>query len=307
MELHPDRNKSSDAHEQFIELQEAYDYFINLKSGKVYSTSNSSYDQDWYIQRREQARQRAREYARMKYEEYLQSDEFKAVSAITNVFDFIGFILILLVLIAIPIVAFLRFKTFGLIISLSFLLVLLPYLLRFIRKASPDFSQLGTTFKFFAHSEIFRVGLLTILNLVLITTVVFRTFITPATMLLSFLIPVIIAYGIPTWLLKVKYNFRFFFVWFCLTPLMVNLFYVTNYSISKNPVSERYHFKNVLQETPGGKRATTTIELDGNKYKEYYFLRFFLNYNEVISNDHITYTIKDGAWGLRVMKKYEFD
>ena len=41
-ELHPDVNKSPNAHNEFILLTEGYEYLINLKTGKIYNQSGTN-------------------------------------------------------------------------------------------------------------------------------------------------------------------------------------------------------------------------------------------------------------------------
>src|SRR6185295_10267293 len=72
-ELHPDRNKADNAHEQFINLHAAY----ALISGKGRTQRNSS--QNTTQNKKEEEAKRvgkaAANYARMKYEEYLREVE----------------------------------------------------------------------------------------------------------------------------------------------------------------------------------------------------------------------------------------
>jgi hypothetical protein len=89
-EMHPDVNRSENAHEQFLLLREAYEYLLNHRNGKtrrapVYATDVSAEHE------REQARERAREYARMKYEEYIKTDDFRIESSMDVIADHVQF------------------------------------------------------------------------------------------------------------------------------------------------------------------------------------------------------------------------
>ncbi|HLP19722.1 MAG TPA: J domain-containing protein, partial [Chitinophagales bacterium] len=64
-ELHPDRNKSATAHQDFILLTEAYEYLSSNPDATV--TSHTSTQQPSYQQ---QARQRATAYANMQYSDF---------------------------------------------------------------------------------------------------------------------------------------------------------------------------------------------------------------------------------------------
>src|SRR6187455_2228969 len=81
-ELHPDINKSPHAHDDFILLTEAYEYLVNLKTGKIYIKNNAkirSYNsyKRWQESEAESARCRAKYYADMQYDEFVNSDYYK--------------------------------------------------------------------------------------------------------------------------------------------------------------------------------------------------------------------------------------
>jgi hypothetical protein len=303
--LHPDVNKSPDAHAEFILLQEAYDYFTNVRTSQHSTASNAAHYENWVRQRREQTRARAQAYARMKYEEYINSEDFKAVSALNVLFDLIGFLVILLFIAGIPVVISVIFGIPGVIASVLLLILTFPALRKFIPALMPDFSALPGSMNYLLKNRISQIVFLSLLNILLILFFGFRTLIEFKWLLLSFAGPSLIAYAFSKSLIQDN-QLKQFFIWFCIIPLIINTFYVVNYSFSNNPVTETYHFKNSLQNTWRGKRETTTIVLENNRYREYYFLRFFMDYNEMGNSDKIRYTFKDGLLGFRVMTRYEF-
>lgn len=79
---HPDVNKATNAHEKFIEISEAYEILINHKEhikyvnvpseGQTYTTYRAS---DEFEKFREEAREKARQRAKMKYEEFMKHEE----------------------------------------------------------------------------------------------------------------------------------------------------------------------------------------------------------------------------------------
>ena len=75
LEFHPDRSTDPDAHEKFIQINEAYDYLIN--KGNNSDPYHVSHD-DWEESLRAASRDRAQEEARMRYEEYKNSDFYRA-------------------------------------------------------------------------------------------------------------------------------------------------------------------------------------------------------------------------------------
>lgn len=70
-ELHPDRNKAPDAHEQFLNLHEAY----ALLSGKIKKTFADAVKEHQQEDRMKRAREAAANHARKKYDEYLRELE----------------------------------------------------------------------------------------------------------------------------------------------------------------------------------------------------------------------------------------
>ncbi len=81
---HPDVNKSADAHEKFIEISEAYEYLIHQtrQSGRKYSTVSNERQRDTenqkndeYERLKREARVKAQEQAKMRYEEFKKQHE----------------------------------------------------------------------------------------------------------------------------------------------------------------------------------------------------------------------------------------
>jgi hypothetical protein len=76
---HPDINKSSDAHDQFIKITEAYEILINRDLHEYYfhreATRDPGFMRAQYEKAREEARESARRYARMKYEKFIREQE----------------------------------------------------------------------------------------------------------------------------------------------------------------------------------------------------------------------------------------
>ena len=80
MRYHPDRNKSKNAHEKFVQVTEAYHFLIDHKQGNIKgkweSTTKTQETQETQEDRkRKEAKTKAAEYAKMKYEEFLRENE----------------------------------------------------------------------------------------------------------------------------------------------------------------------------------------------------------------------------------------
>jgi hypothetical protein len=93
-QYHPDVNKSKNAHEKFIEISEAYEFLINHKphSREKYTTEsaeeqrNSNYRASEEFERfRQEAREKAQQQAKMRYEEFKKQHEAFQKSGINDI------------------------------------------------------------------------------------------------------------------------------------------------------------------------------------------------------------------------------
>lgn len=93
MLLHPDRNNSSNAKEQFIELNEYYEVLVNYITGKVFDDSSqrftdkarkkaSSYESIYQA-----SAKRAKKYAEMNFEAFINSKRYRDNFQFDEAFD----------------------------------------------------------------------------------------------------------------------------------------------------------------------------------------------------------------------------
>lgn len=108
--FHPDINKSSDAHETFLELSEAYEFLINAphvsyskqtdtKTSQDKEETYKSWNADSYEFTRNKARERAEKQARMRYEQFKKQHEAFQESGLYDIGlipNFIGNIILFL-------------------------------------------------------------------------------------------------------------------------------------------------------------------------------------------------------------------
>lgn len=100
-EFHPDLNKSSDAKEKFIKINEAYEFLINNQFRKSHISREVREQQyrAWVKYEREKARVRAAYQAKKKFEQFKRSRIYKTTRILYTFYDFfaviIGFIIIL--------------------------------------------------------------------------------------------------------------------------------------------------------------------------------------------------------------------
>lgn len=74
---HPDINKSANAHEKFVEISEAYEFLVNQYNGvsKKYPTASADYEGEDFKRTRQEAREKAKQQAEMRYEEFKMEHE----------------------------------------------------------------------------------------------------------------------------------------------------------------------------------------------------------------------------------------
>lgn len=150
-----------------------------------------------------------------------------------------------------------------------------------------------------------------ILNIVLLTTIVCKTVINFYWFVLIIsLFSIIINKLINRSIIKIKnQDKKYFFV--VVFPLIVNCFFVINYFTGMNPQQETYCFKNMISEV-GGRNShqngkTTYIYLNGDAYKYSYMTRsFFIDYKKMWGNNQVIYTFERGIFGLKVRKDFKF-
>ncbi len=103
---HPDLNKSPGAKEKFIEVNEAYEFLVRLKSGGIpgrrphgrESGSDELFKQ-WMQRERQKARARAAREARKKYEDFKKSRIFKTSRIVSAAYDYIFIVIGLIIII----------------------------------------------------------------------------------------------------------------------------------------------------------------------------------------------------------------
>ncbi|WES96360.1 hypothetical protein P2W68_16110 [Chryseobacterium arthrosphaerae] len=150
-----------------------------------------------------------------------------------------------------------------------------------------------------------------ILNAILLVTVVFNTVINFYLFVLSIIILVVLCnILINRNIINIKKTGKkyFFGVTF---PLIINGFFLINYLTGMNPIKETYCYTNMIAEVGGKyshqKGKTTYIYLSGNAYEYSYMTRSFLiDYKRMLFKNQITYTFERGIFAFKIRKDFEF-
>jgi hypothetical protein len=89
---HPDINKAEGAHEMFIDINEAYNYLMDLHGNSTYnSASQGSQDEfyrQWIVREQAKARERAAQRVRMRFEEFRRSSVYRTTTLLSHLLDY---------------------------------------------------------------------------------------------------------------------------------------------------------------------------------------------------------------------------
>ena len=298
--MHPDVNKSPNAHEQFVLLNEAYEYLTSVgSSNSSASQSNSASsqwtEQDWEEQQRENAKERAREYARMRYEEFLKSDQYKEQVVVDTVVLHLSVFFSILLLTVFPIVLFSMVGVESIIGYVLVNLILIPIHLQTYKnlKVLNEGEFLYSIAKLFLFRW-FQVAVLIILNFILLFQVVIHTLVS-----ISFIFS---AYAIAVLVFKIiaRNSKDKNFLSFAVAPSIISFLFLVNFVFSSNPIYEK--FKVVSN---GYTQNSSLIVLENDQLDDYPGVRTFFDYQEVRYANEVQYTFEYGLFGLMVMKNYK--
>lgn len=305
-QLHPDRNSSSTANEDFITLTEAYEYLLAAADPKNTQTDPA---ENWQSQQQQAARERAQFYAQMRYEQFVKANADQSDKAVIAFFTYIAKLISLFILIVIPISFIAVAGASGFWLSLVIILITSPLTIISLRaKIDYGFFELLKAIAQFITSKPFFIIATIIINFIAIFTIEVNTLISLTSLLIIILGLPFIAFSLIKWGLKLNGD-KVWMIPFIYVSLLTRIFFCINYYGSSNTVYETHHFRQVYQEsyTRGSgyyMRSTTLIVLDNDAYADYVLLRNFMDYEALYYRHHVTYAFKDGLLGLRVMTAY---
>lgn len=314
--VHPDVNPSVNAHEEFIQLNQAYEYLVKEKSGQVYDDQKRQYappkpnysDDDLF----QDSRKRATENAKVKYEAFINSEYYKSQIVINSVIDyfFLGLILIVYLFFFGGMIFLLG--TTGLMITGFFSLLFIPLFINSYRNIHKLSAQefLSTMYKILID-ERFYVLLLTFVNVMAFFNFAFVTFLPFKMIVALYILPPV----------AVNYLYRHFrkmkaqsspefpkkrlkcasiLIWGVI-PMLFSLFLYTNYYFSSNPRVESYYYEPAL-----GPNSGSVCVLEGDKYEKYGGILFVFANDDFYHSRKVTFTIESGYWGIDVLTDYSF-
>jgi hypothetical protein len=301
LKLHPDINPSPEAHEQFVELTTAYEYLISERQGQ-FTKYHSAFDdlEKQAIRRREEAKRKAQEYARMRYEEFEKTQAAKTIHALNAITDLFLFVVVIGIYLAVIPILFYFFEFTGAIMSLLYLLLTRNWIMYFIKKYG-QINKWWHSLNMFIETGYFRISILSLTNIFILFKVVLNTKLEWYTILLIYAIWISVAFVLLKFILKKP-------IWhMAVTALLcLHILFGINYWLTKNPYEEKYAFTYINILDNGRKEPTTFITLEGNAYKDYPGIRLFGSIEPMRGNAYVIYTFEKGLLGVPVMKGYTF-
>lgn len=312
--LHPDVNKAANAHDQFVLLNEAYDYLENLKTGKSYKNSPSrrktstrkkqskpkaetyATQEEWQAAQREKARKRARAYAKMKFEDYQKSDAYKTTNALGLLVGIAMDIFIVLVgLVLVSVCVYSLGPIAGLIFSLIFIGATGLFKKSTYTTIYFDIKKAGAALELLSETKIPLIFGLAFLNIVLMWMVTLQTLWIFSHLFFFYVLAAnfVVLFFWPTEKPE-KQNEALWMIGYI--PGAINFFFLLNFIFSSNPVIESYTYRH----------QGWTIDLKHLEYQEYRWLRLYPTFTSAKDNRRVKFEFKDGALGYRVLKDAEF-
>jgi hypothetical protein len=308
-ELHPDKNKSADAHEQFVLLLEAYEYLT--KPRVQHEEVTVSYE-EWVRANREEARRRAQEHARMKYEEFKKTDYYRKSKAIEDVFNQLYFLSSVALILA-PLWGFLLSgESWGFFSGLLLTFITVHFWAGiFKEKITLSFDSFVQSLKVVFEIKSFWYVVATIFNLFVFFSITLNTQVTLSTLAMTF-IALELVFAVLYFTTSLRRNLHATAVFLCLAPVLFNTFFLVNDVLSMNPECETYSFVHEMRVYSNKRRRTQHLEkiaqinLKDDQYKDYIWFRVFLDFEAMEDKSEIKYCFEEGLFGIRVLKSYEF-
>jgi len=320
-QLHPDRNKSPNAQQDFIRLTEAYDYLMHHRTETetqqtyssyttytTYQTSNADNQAAEQAraqaaeQAREEVRQRARaraaQQAEMRYEDFLDTDDYRSLMSVEIIIRYFFLLAILLFVVGTFTFLVVKVGPGGILLGLLFFTV--PALLFYIRFKDEnfDFVELHEAIVFVLHRRWFQAAAITVLNVFLFFHYGCHTLITIPQLIVSYILVMIASLPATHFLSPDMSLPRRRFFTFSIAPLMLGCVFAINLLFARHRVSETYSF---THEVWDDNHFFSEIFLPGNKFEDNIYIRLFNDDEDLHHYNAIRYTTAKGLFGIPVM------
>lgn len=321
-QYHPDVSKEPDAEEKFIEVNEAYEYLLNRKSGKVFSEQEQTYHkpqqprktyQQWAEEEGAKARERARRHAQMKYRTFKNTSYYKNELALEIIGDNLGFYFLLAICVVSPIISISRDSLIGFWLTLVFGLAGIPVWSNALKPESNiRLSLLWSSIIGLLATRTFLILVFAALNLFLYMKVVMHTLI-PLSLSFGLLLASIFGgFALVKFYDRIPQNpYTRSLYAYGIVPGLLNLVFVLNFLFSSGPVTETYRYRLITTKTYWGHSNTPSFDetpllnLEGEAYADYLGIRLLWTGKSLRFGRQVSYHFEEGLFGWRVLKGYE--
>jgi hypothetical protein len=311
--LHPDKCNDADATVKFIQLTEAYETLVTYKEKGTISNPFATRAAQASRKAQQEAKQaeakrKAKHAAKMKYEQFIQSDYYKTNLHIDILVDHFMFLLGVFVFVILPILLVNEMGSFGfvpwafvvLFLGLFFVKPIMNIRNLSLRNLWAALVYIGKRKK--ASGIFFVAG-----TAVMYFQVMFKTIIPDDLYFILLLITAASTFTYCALSKKESYkNFKLFYA-VCAAPFFFHCFFLVNYFVSFESKTESYRYRYEAMQGRG-KRGTETyasvIHLQNDAYESYGMLRTFQGAST--NGDSVVMKINRGIFGIRVVKKFNF-
>lgn len=311
LKYHPDKNKSSDAQEKFIEIVEAYEILTSRKK-----SLKSNYRTQ--TQETHRARYKAKAYAKMSRDKFKKSEAYQRRKAENIILTQVGHLLNIFILIFMSPIAWLLGGNLWLYVSLFFVLCSWSMWIKLFDKGN-DFNliSLFRSFKTVWKHNTFRTAVIFLFSCPLFVFGYFNSVIPHLE--ISICLGVLLFASIISDRIfrkhKIKPTYYFAITLFVFSLLLTTL----NRVIPFDSIEESYIYKRGTQTVSTNTNGynmylhnshtytqkTTLIHLPENKYENAPLIRFFFD-QEKLRGNQITMRFETGFLGIKVLKSYNF-
>lgn len=292
--LHPDRNNSPTAHEEFLALYEAFNSILhNLQHNSVNKTIRVSPQQQ-----RKKQREQAIRFAQMRYEAWTKTKEYKDLSNINTIQEFITSVLILFIIVSIfGILGKITELKYGAIAGLSTGLILSYSIIK--NNTFGISLRIAPLCKAISELISFKTGMLvviSILNIVVFFNIGLNTLLPLQWLGCSYLLSFILFQWFVFFIFKIKKQFIQKII---LSSTLLSFLLCLNFFFSSNPTSKTYAVQNMQEDN--------LLELENNSLKEFVGVRFFSEIDNLALLKSIEFTFEKGMFGIDVVKDIKFN
>lgn len=300
--LHPDFNKSETATDEFIELTIAFDVVSGYKKG-VYSKSAFSEEMI------EKYKIRAARMSTLKYNAFIKTKYYKQTEALDSVLVHFHFVTSILIIIGAPLLGAIINGYLGFFFGLLIVFISVKYWASIFKNDYRiNWSEFLNSCTLLVNTTTFQLIAGSSLNLWLLFGFTLYTEIATFVFLLIFVFVELFGYLIyavfKNYEIEIELS-KLLFIW---TPLIFNIFFMINYTITTDKYIEQYHFTHKRvdysqhwESSPRYERIGLIL-LEGGKYENFHWYRSFFDFENMKHASFVTYEFETGIFGIRVLK-----